>query len=93
MRLKQGPVRCGLEKRRREKNTVPAGLDGGLKNRGTQEATAVVYFGPTQGNNSGNVKEGAKTRKESWTVFMTDWIFGMKVKVRESNDSKVSYSG
>ena len=65
MRLKQGPVRSGLEKRRREKNTVPAGLDGGLKNRGTQEAIVVVYFGPTQGNNSGNVKEGAKTRKES----------------------------
>ena len=99
MRLKELPVRPGLEKRRGEKikhthtHTKQCQLAWTEAERTDKlkRLNIVVYFGPIQGKNPGGVKEGVKTRKESWTVLVIDRIWGMKAKVRQSNNSEVFY--
>lgn len=43
--------------------------------------------------NPGSVKEGAETREESWKGLVDRLDFGVEVKVRESDVSKVFYPG
>lgn len=78
--LRKWDLSRALDWKREEEKKMPAGVDWGQKNRGTEEVTVIVYSGPIKGINPENVKEGAKTRKKSRKVLVIDWILAWRWK-------------